>query len=145
MPDSGDSNDSNVLLSASQECLTVGGIFFTTLCAGQPSSPWIPATIASVFNLNQSSADVTSHNWVVGLYPPAPHEPHLVGLMSTNWTLHWEETIGIVILCDEIQGQVVLSHSLLFLNREDFLNFVFMCCNIKMLLYTGTMLSLRAD
>ncbi|KAI9061997.1 hypothetical protein FKP32DRAFT_1549617, partial [Trametes sanguinea] len=119
--------------------ITVHGVFFTTLVVGQSSSTWRPSTVASVFEMRESALGCDRQQWVVTIAPPPPHEMQMVNLMSVNWTLHWEESMGLVLLCQEANGRPILYHCLLIRERGDFMRFVYVCSNIRMLLYTGVM------
>ncbi|KAI0352253.1 hypothetical protein OH77DRAFT_1460710 [Trametes cingulata] len=123
-------------LDSTQTHLCLRGILFTMIHPGQVTSDWSKAS-AMIFQVLPAAVGLQSPHWALGIYPSTPHDSHMVSLTSSEWTIQWDEAMGMVTLQKQKTGGDYVQHCLLIQAKADFLAFASICSNVRMLMYTG--------
>ncbi|KAI9065717.1 hypothetical protein FKP32DRAFT_1602230 [Trametes sanguinea] len=105
-----------------REHLNLQEVRFTSMQGDVTSSSWVTASI-TLYEVRNTDAAPNIAYWALGIYPHgASHRAQMVYLTGEDWVIKWEETTRYCLIVDSL---------------SEFLRLVYMCCNIRMYVYTG--------
>ncbi|EIW63232.1 uncharacterized protein TRAVEDRAFT_43537 [Trametes versicolor FP-101664 SS1] len=99
----------------------------------------VRATVTVVEMRDPTAAPNTAH-WGISIVPTSG-TTQVVYLTGTDWTMHWEEAVDMVTFLRGATNEPPLHYSLLIHDKADFMRLLYYCSNIRMYMYTGTVLA----
>ncbi|KAJ3002571.1 hypothetical protein NUW54_g5777 [Trametes sanguinea] len=127
---------STLATSTVHDHLRVRCAMYTTIIGGQTVLPWTCATIL-IAEILQPGPHRSL--WSLGIHPPPTHTTVTIDMMSTEWTLQWEEP-GVQKTCMIIyrtgaSEEESVRHCILVHDITEFLRLTNLCANARVYKY----------